>query len=301
MNLFISIFSAQVVNNTREPNASISKSTTPAFSESSFHRSASFLSSLNQSEYTISTQFLPTQHIPSRSPTSSFILSKSFPHSTKNPTNNWSSFKNTTISSSSPIPDIKINNNLCFTASTCSSTVSSSTVSDSYSRQNASIPSYNHLRPFAWNTNLFYPQQRSLGEGLLSYPTTFGNLLDNKIHSETSRNSTKISTNEVSSSSNCSELNSDSESIDVSDQDKDLSSIDSISTSKKRNPYSIEELLKKPDKIKRHTGASGATFKHSIILKKDKLSITTIPDGNRDTFICSRDSKNNQFTIEVYD
>lgn len=257
-------FTAQILNSDNS-NASVNKSSLPG--ESSFHRSTGLLSSIHQSECSISAQFIPNQQTPSRSPTSSYIITKPFSHSTRNPINNWSSLKNTPVSNQS-ITDITINNNLCFTVSTCTSTIPSSTFSDSFnSHKNISASSYNHFRSFGF----FYPQQRSLNECFSTYSTSFGCLIDNKINTAISKNYTKRNPNDVSSSSNCSELNSDSESIDVSDRDKEVFANHPISTSKKRNPHSIEELLKKPEKVKK--------------VQEDQLTITALPNDDRDSFI----------------
>lgn len=253
--------------------------------ESNFHRSTGLLTSINQSECSISAQFISSQQIPLRSPTSSYIISKPYSYSTRNPINNWSTFKNPSVSNQS-ITDITINNNLCLTVSTCTSTNPSTSLSDSFnSHKNISSSSYNHFRSFGF----FYPQQRSLNVGLSSYPTSFEYLTDNKTSSGASTNFLKKNPKEVSFSSNCSDLNSDSESIDVSDHDKGILAIESISTTKKRNPHSIEELLKKPEKVKRCSGVFGTSQQPLILNEND--------DGNN--FV--RAKPTNQLTIEVYD
>lgn len=151
------------------------------------------------------------------------------------------------------------------------------TVSNNY-HQNICASHYNQMRQHLfWNTNLFYPQVRSINNSLLSYPAALGHIFDDK-HLEPGYPKKQIKPYEVSSSSNCSDMNSDNDSIDVIEQEKN--------TSKKRNPYSIEELLKKPVKKIR-----------ALSFPQPRISNH---NGTLNENIEENDIKN-RFTIEVFD
>lgn len=125
-----------------------------------------------------------------------------------------------------------------------------------------------------WNSNLFYPPNGGRGmhnvsaAGFLPYTTNFNGFFatsktKESIHSAAMHPLRSVgSTIDLSSQrSCCSDQNSDSDSLDVSDgqmtpstsatqlsPDKLSTGSSSMEAGKKRNPYSIEELLKKPEK-----------------------------------------------------
>lgn len=109
-------------------------------------------------------------------------------------------------------------------------------------------------------------------------------------------------------------MNSDSDSLDVDDygnestanvlqKKQETETISSTPEVKKRNPYSIEELLKKPEKRLRHI--ESASFEPSIIVNDDSLrpspkAVSEKKDNEPDTE-SPKSSRNSQIAIEVYD
>lgn len=209
--------------------------------------------------------------------------------------------------------------------------------------QNLPTTPYTPLsKHWLWNSSLFYPQTRAMHDtGFLPYPSSLGTFFGNKIRSaamhtpitnQTPNEHTKSV--DLSSSSYCSDINSDSDSLDVSDGKVSptlnqstnlkrtlLAAVDANesnagnTTAKKRNPYSIEELLKKPEKKMRRI--EPISFQPSIIIHNNENlpkpsssptqpAVDAINDTN-DTFLSSDldDSKsinnNNHITIEVCD
>lgn len=143
------------------------------------------------------------------------------------------------------------------------------------SNQNASTPiPYSSLpKHWLWDANFFYPTTGSRTTthensvtSFLPYPSNFaGFFAANKSKDQLQttvthsiRSPSKNNTIDLSSQrSCCSEQNSDSDSLDVSDGQTtpststlqlSLNKRTISSSGKKRNPYSIEELLKKPEK-----------------------------------------------------
>lgn len=197
---------------------------------SEIHHNTRFLSNNSQPSYSHHMQFLPTQHFSTR-PSLSPITSMSSP--SKNSIDS-SSFKNVSLPAST-----SRFNNLYLSLNTTSTTLSMpSTLSTVY--QDIPESSYSQLsKHLFWNTNLFntYSSTKTYSntnDDMLSYSVA-------KLCDQTNSES-KI---DHSFSSNCSDVNSD-DSIDVSEND-------AKNATKKRNPYSIEELLKKPEKKIRHT------------------------------------------------
>lgn len=185
-----------------------------------------------------------------------------------------------------------------------------------------------------WNSNLFYPQSRSIHDGFLPYSSQLSGFFANKSRELRAPHESAIAlkTIDLSSSSYCSDANSDSDSLDVSDEkfSPNLSPLspprathrhsrapDSIATSptatntaKKRNPYSIEELLKKPEKRMR---TEPIAFHPSILIHNvDQKNVIHRPDdtlirhqnSSAETEFNEMDSKNNNtanLKIEICD
>lgn len=125
-----------------------------------------------------------------------------------------------------------------------------------------------------WNANLFYPPNGMRGglhdngaAGFLPYSSSFSGIFASSkikapLHSPVSSFPLRSSSSTVDLSSQrscCSDPNSDSDSLDISDGQITPSAATAMhlspekaatmgGTGKKRNPYSIEELLKKPEK-----------------------------------------------------
>lgn len=181
-----------------------------------------------------------------------------------------------------------------------------------------------------WNSNLFYSQSRPIHEGFLPYTSSLGSFFGSKLRESTlenhanQNNSEIIKNPDISSSSNCSDANSDSDSLDVDGKTtpplvmakKRRCCLVDVPTSenaaKKRNPYSIEELLKKPEKKSRRI--EPIAFQPSILVHNDDSSKASTPpnDGNtisdsNETYLNTdkEESKsinnNNHITIEVCD
>lgn len=113
-----------------------------------------------------------------------------------------------------------------------------------------------------WNSSFFYPTSRSVHDGFLPYSSSFSGIFT------TSRStSMDLLSKTIDLSQHSSEANSD-DSLDNNDDDNKTSPSTrpaSKEVHKKKNPYSIEELLKKPEKrIKLDPGV--AAFHPSIII-----------------------------------
>lgn len=272
------------------------------------------------------------------SPSISLLQSASFSMNSPSASNSshLSSFKQSTLSMSSPVGS-NANSNYLSIASNASAATQSTALSSAYlPNQNVPTTPYTPLnKHWLWNSSLFYPQSRPIHDGFLPYPSPLGTFFGNKLRdsasqiSSTNSNET-IKNVDISSSSYCSDINSDSDSLDVSDHEKvspaiaqsnqkrrilssDTSGTTSNSPAKKRNPYSIEELLKKPEKKIRRI--EPLSFQPSIIVNNDENSKTLPPSPNiesvvtdtNESFIHSDidDNKsinnNNHITIEVCD
>lgn len=118
-----------------------------------------------------------------------------------------------------------------------------------------------------WNSNFFYPSSRSVHDGFLPYSPNFSGIFNS---SRTT--SLDILSKTIDLSQHSSEANSD-DSLDNNDNGKRSPSNRSSAKDghKKKNPYSIEELLKKPEK--RIKLDSGATAFHPSILIHDNTAI----------------------------
>lgn len=235
---------------------------------------------------------------------------------------------------------LSANSNYLSIASTTATATQSNAHSSNYlPNQNVPATPYTPLsKHWLWNSSLFY--QRSLHDGFLPYPSHLGQFFGNKLrdsalHMTASNSSNELHTTknvDISTSSYCSDLNSDSDSLDVSDhekvspallsmvnQKKRASNADtnhgtppnSNAPSKKRNPYSIEELLKKPEKTKMRR-IEPISFQPSIIIHNDDNSKASSPSNagtvsdTNDSFIHSDiddnkniNNNNNHITIEV--
>lgn len=197
---------------------------------------------------------------------------------------------------------------------------SSSSKTNSYlHNQNIPVTSHHPLcNHILWNSNLFYSQSRSVNEVLSTYPTTIRNIFDQKIDNVGLPITSKDT--DVVSASICSDVNSDCDSLDIIIDDKESSPIisrkitqtDTFSSSQsnmKRNPYSIEELLKKPEKKLRRLNSF--SLQQSIIASNDNLS-DSLPMTNNtiaNTQACliqnninsTKQTNSNRITIEVCD
>ncbi|XP_065077339.1 paired box pox-neuro protein [Ochlerotatus camptorhynchus] len=141
---------------------------------------------------------------------------------------------------------------------------SSSSTPATLSPQMAYLPKH-----WIWNTSLFYAANRSVAagtdptaafpHGYFAYANPFGTSGGFAVQRDSYRND-GTSSNTSSSPVQITDVNSD----DSSDNHDDLRT----SISKKRNPYSIEELLKKPEKRQ----------------KLDSVTITCVPRTSRDGY-----------------
>lgn len=218
----------------------IMKTTSSFFpQEDSYHEKRhSMIFNNAQSNHSLShhLQFLPCQQFSTKPSLSTNLLS----YPSKASKNSLNLIKNASF----PMNSTRMkNNNLILSLNASSTTLAvPSTLSSSYYPET----SYSHLsKHFIWNTNLFYTQTKSAqaksnnNDNLLEYPATFGNILN---QTQYDQNYTENRYDQIFSS--CPEGNSD-DSIDINERDKETQN---IPVSKKRNPYSIEELLKKPEK-----------------------------------------------------
>nr|XP_019559323.2 paired box pox-neuro protein [Aedes albopictus]XP_029729603.1 paired box pox-neuro protein [Aedes albopictus] len=141
---------------------------------------------------------------------------------------------------------------------------SSSSTPAALSPQMAYLPKH-----WIWNTSLFYAANRSIAagadptvafpHGYLAYGNPFATSGGFAVQRDSYRND-GTSSNTSSSPVQITDVNSD----DSSDNHDDLRT----SICKKRNPYSIEELLKKPEKRQ----------------KLDSVTITCVPRNSRDGY-----------------
>lgn len=195
-----------------------------------------------------------------------------------------SSFKNTSL----PINSInKVNNSgLCLSINAPAQT--HLPLSTSFIHQNIPEMPYGQISTqLFWNKNLMQSHTGSVSDGLLTYTTPLASFLDPKFSFPI--NSAQNSNVDLSYSSNCSDTNSEFDSIEVIEHDKkslnlSKTNINTLSVLKKRNPYSIEELLKKPDK---------KPFSFQIITRDN---IKELPFNEMEV---SNRIKNNQISIEV--
>lgn len=210
-------------------------------------------------------------------------------------------------------------------------TATASTIASVTPNANPTAP-YKH---WLWNSNLFYPQSRSIQDGFLPYSSHLSGFFANKSRDLRAphESTAALKTIDLSSSSYCSDANSDSDSLDVSDEKfspnssplsppravhhRHLRANDTIATSpsmtntaKKRNPYSIEELLKKPEKRMRtepiafHPSILIHNVDHDRLIQRpsdNRLRRRNSSDKIRETEINEMDSKNNNLKIEVCD
>lgn len=274
---------------------------------------------------------------PSMNLLQSVAFSMNSPTSVGNPHIDLAAFKHSSL----PMNSSSVNaNNPYLSIATTPSSASPPTQLTSNSLPNQNIPAtpYTPLsKHWLWNSSLFYPQTRSIHDsGFLPYPSALGTFFGNKIRESAALHTpmTNQTPNELtksvdlSSSSYCSDVNSDSDSLDVSDgklsptlhqsatlkRASDANGTTSNTTAKKRNPYSIEELLKKPEKKMRRI--EPISFQPSILIHNENVPKSTaspplapIADAINDneSFLSSDldDSKsinnNNHITIEVCD
>lgn len=116
-----------------------------------------------------------------------------------------------------------------------------------------------------WNSNFFYPTSRH--DGFLPYSSNFSGIFSSS--RSTSMDLLSKSIDLSQHEANSSEANSD-DSLDNNDNGKRSPSSrpSSKDAHKKKNPYSIEELLKKPEKrIKLDTGVTA--FHPSILIHEN--------------------------------
>lgn len=253
--------------------------------------------------------------------------------------NESNAFKHASLPINSPIaaaiasPINPNNTYLSIATTSVPSSTPSTTISSGYlPNQNLSGSSYAPLaKHWLWNSNLFYSQSRPIHDGFLPYTSTLGSFFGSKLRETTTlqnhghQNNSEINKNaDISSSSYCSDANSDSDSLDVDGKTTpplltekrrrcclvDIPTPDSAT--KKRNPYSIEELLKKPEKKSRRI--EPIPFQPSILVHNDESSKASTPpnDGNvisdtNESYLNTdiEESKsinnNNHITIEVCD
>lgn len=182
-----------------------------------------------------------------------------------------------------------------------------------------------------WNTNLFYPpnggrnMHNMSAAGFLPYTSNFNGFFAASKTKESMHATTlhplRAATSTIDLSSQrscCSDQNSDSDSLDVSDGQMTLSassmqlSPDKLAgaggptgAGKKRNPYSIEELLKKPEK--RIRLIEPIAFHPPILIHRRELSKSPELDvdsdrSERHAVRGDLDNNNkNNITIEVCD
>lgn len=273
--------------------------------------SARFQSNTSQSSYNRPVQFNPSEQLSSQRPSSpTCLVPSSFQNSTRTSID-FSSFKNTSIAANSTI--VGTSSNTAYVTVNTSPAFSSNAIRNTYlPHQNVPDMIYSPLtKHFFWNTHFFHSQAKSTLENL--YPNPPGNISEKKIYNSTFSTNSKIT---EMLSSNCSDINSDSDSLDVSDNGIDSSNVlskkqgtDAISSNlevKKRNPYSIEELLKKPEKrLQRIESLSQQT---SIVVHEENFSPSAeassgieVQDHMQHKIEKGKSTRNNQITIEVCD
>lgn len=280
---------------------------------------------------------------PSRRESSAMGLlqASTFSDSAANLSIDSNAFKHASLPINSPLAaatasTINANNTYLSIATTAAPpSVPSTTISSAYlPNQSLSATSYAPLaKHWLWNSNLFYSQSRPIREGFLPYTSTLGSFFGNKLRESTLQNhgiqnNTEINNKnaDISSSSYCSDANSDSDSLDVDGKTtpptlmaktrRRCCLVDDIPTSesaaKKRNPYSIEELLKKPEKKSRRI--ESIPFQPSILVHNDDSSKASTPPNDGNAISDSNESylntdidetksinNNNHITIEVCD
>lgn len=136
-----------------------------------------------------------------------------------------------------------------------------------------------------WNSNILHSPAISVNEGVSPYYPPFEKFFESKAQNSNFLKDAKF----IDSSSNCSDVNSDTDSFDISDHEKETTNIqrenqvidknDSLSPAKKRNPYSIEELLKKPYHISNKSSVNKPVMNsndHNQLLFRDKTSASDI-------------------------
>lgn len=192
------------------------------------------------------------------------------------------------------------------------------------SNQNVSPPSagYGPLsKHWLWNANLFYPpngvrMHDGGAGGFLPYSSNFSGIFaTSKIKGPLLSPVTPVPMRSVSSTvdlssqrSCCSDQNSDSDSLDVSDGQMTpsasalhLSPEKAATAGKKRNPYSIEELLKKPEK--RIRLIEPIAFHPPILIhdrnqsKSPELHVDI--DDDDDRHVCAEIDNNNKGSISI--
>lgn len=309
---------AQYTNNDKNEQLSmyLSNKTTHLFGESSSNTSynTTFHSNTTQSAYTRAAQYNSTEPYSSQSSsTPTFLVPSSFSNSTRS-SMDLSSFKHASITASSTVVGTSVNTNTAYFAVNTSPSLSSTAIRNTYiPHQHVPDMIYSPLtKHFFWNTNFFHSQPRSAHEN--SSSQSLGNVSTVKSNSSAFPIESRITD---ILSSNCSDANSDSDSLDVSDYGNDSpanilrkrqgsETISSIPEVKKRNPYSIEELLKKPEKRLPHI--ESVSFQSSIIVNDDSpepspkaASVTKGNDNLKQDIENAKTPRSNQFTIEVCD
>lgn len=249
----------------------------------------------------------PEEYSTQRSSTPTFLVPSTFSTSTRNSID-LTSLKHASITASSTVVGTSVSTNSSYFTVNNSPSFSSAAIRNTYiPHQNVPDMIYSPLtKHFFWNTNFFHSQPRPTHESLSSHHLS---------NISARNNSTSFSINsKITDSSNCSDVNSDSDSLDVDDygnestanvlqKKQETDTISSTQEVKKRNPYSIEELLKKPEKRLRHI--ESASFEPSIIVNDDSLrpspqAVSEIKDNEPDTE-SPKSSRNSQIAIEVYD
>lgn len=216
------------------------------------------------------------------------------------PNSRSTTFKRSAIPMSSPVGSI---------ASTISTTTQPRTFPSPYST-NQNIPAipYKHK---LWNLS-----SKRLSSSFLPYPTPSRNFLGDKFHdsalqiNDINSNGT-IKNVDILSSSYCSNSDSDLlygsgyEKVSTTNQVHRVVPSTTNLLAKKRNPYSIEELLKKPDIKTRHI--EQLSFQPSVIVSNDDntnnlQSALDEPSlhSDIDDSKC-KNNNNNHFTIDVSD
>lgn len=164
------------------------------------------------------------------------------------------------------------------------------------SHQDVSAISYGHFgKHFLLNASLFCSQSKSLTENFSPY-TTFFNVADPKAQNSLSEGNI-----------NYQELHFKNSPVFKDDCNIRKQSYDSIQVTKKLNPYSIEELLKKPEK--KTINFQPIKFHKTQIISNDLADPKKSIDIQSDSIVClnsidlneTQNLKNNRITIEVCD
>lgn len=159
---------------------------------------------------------------------------------------------------------------------------------------------------FLWNSNIFCSQTHPLGDSLSSYTTVVDGLFGKKLHENKCSNDSNSKNNLHSSlvihdieKNECGNdviMNNEKQNSQNYSPKKDTDVFFSKQISKKRNPYSIEELLKKPDK--KGCFIESFNLHEDFSFQNDRLIESKHGSNNTHKF---KNTERNQISVEICD